>query len=111
MPVLTGKVEMQDMAQKLAKMRFWRAKWYTYGLDKHAHYDMWRVIVGTDEYHTRMSLPTRGLRITFIERKEQVGQPNARGLIRTRFRYVEARVDPLPAPLPETLEEEYMHFV
>ncbi|MHB8627676.1 MAG: hypothetical protein ACYDBJ_28545 [Aggregatilineales bacterium] len=105
MPVLTGRVEMNDLAQKLAKMRFWRAKWYAYGLDKKAHYDMWRVGIGTDEYHTRLTLPTLGLRISLIERKEQVGQPNSRGLVRMRFRYVEARVEPMPTPVPETTEE------
>ena len=109
MPVLTGRVEMNDLAQKLAKMRFWRAKWYTYGLDKKAHYDMWRVSVGTQEYHTRLTLPTLGLRITFIERKEQVGQPNSRGLVKMRFRYVEARVEPLPTPAPQP-SEDYLHL-
>jgi hypothetical protein len=90
-------------------MRFWRAKWYTYGLDKKAHYDMWRVSVNTNEYHTLLTLPTLGLRVTFIERKEQVGQPNSRGLVKMRFRYVEARVEPVP-PLAPQVTEEYFHL-
>jgi len=109
MPVLTSNFEMSDLAQKLAKMRYWRAKWYTYGMDKKAHYDMYRVAVNTDEYHTRLSLPTRGLRVTFIERVDS-GTPNARGLVKIRYRYVEARVEALPKPAPETFEEQYIHL-
>ena len=108
MPVLTSKFEMSDLAQKLAKMRYWRAKWYTYGMDKKAHYDMFRVAISSSEYHTRLSLPTQGLRVTFIERVD-TGSPNARGLVKIRYRYVEARVEALPKPAPETLEEHYIH--
>lgn len=110
MPVLTSNVEMSDLAQKLARMRYWRAKWYAYGMDRKAHYDMYRVAVNTHEYHTRLSLPTRGLRVTFIERADS-GTPNARGLVRVRFRYVEARVEALPKPAPAMLEERYIHMV
>jgi len=112
MPVLTGSVEMQDLAKQLAKMRIWRAKWYAYSLDKHSHYDMFRVSVGGGgEYHTRLSLPTRKLRITFVEHKEQVGNPNTHGLVKMRFRFIEARVDPLPAPAPEPSGTEYFRAI
>jgi len=110
MPVLTSNIEMSDLAKKLAKMRYWRAKWYTYGMDKKAHYDLYRVAVNTSEYHTRLSLPTLGLRVTFVERVD-TGTPNNRGLVKTRYRYVEARVEALPKPAPETIEEHYIHLV
>ncbi len=111
MPVLMSSVEMSDMAAKLAKMRLWRAKWYSWSLDRHAHYDMFRVSVGgSGEYHTRISLPSKNIRVLLVERKEQVGQPNSTGLIKTRFRYVEARVEPMP-PVPVLPKEEYLHVV
>lgn len=110
MPVLMSTLEMQELAAKLAKMRLWRAKWTAYGMDKQSHYDMWRVAVGTDEYHTRLTLPNKGLRITFVERREQQGQPNDRGLVRVKYRYVEARVEPVPAPTPAPQAPEYMRF-
>jgi hypothetical protein len=109
MPVLMSTLEMQELAARLAKMRLWRAKWTAYGMDKQSHYDMWRVAVGsTGEYHTRLTLPNKGLRITFVERKEQKGQANDRGLVRVKYRYVEARVEPLPAPEPPPQTPEYL---
>ncbi len=106
MPVLMSSVEMQDLAKKLAKMSYWRAKWTTWGMDRKAHYDMHRAAVAANEYHTRITLPTKGIRVIFVERKEQKGGPNNRGLVRIRFRYVEARVEPIPEPpkVEETLE-------
>ena len=61
MPILLSTAEMSELAQKLAKMRYWRAKWYAWGMDKKAHYDMYRVAVGTGEWHTRLTLPTKGI--------------------------------------------------
>jgi hypothetical protein len=102
---------MSDLAAKLAKMRLWRAKWYSWGLDRHAHYDMYRISVGgSGEYHTRISLPSKNIRVLLVERKEQVGAPNSRGLIKTRFRYVEARVEPIPTPVA-LAKEDYLHTV
>ena len=37
MPILLSTAEMSELAQKLAKMRYWRAKWYAWGMDKKAH--------------------------------------------------------------------------
>jgi hypothetical protein len=96
MPVLLSTAEMNDLAQKLAKMRFRRAKGYIRGMDKHSHLDMYRVAVGTDEWHTRWSLPTKGLWITLIEKKEEYGPPNGMGRRKIRFQYVQARVEPMP---------------
>jgi hypothetical protein len=97
MPVLIGAVEMNDLAQKLAKMRFNRAKSYVRGLDKKCRLDIFRVVVGTDQWVTRYTLPTRGLQISLIERRVETGTPDSKGIRRTRFRFVEARVEPIPA--------------
>ena|SRR5258706_4876465 len=97
MPVRVGTAEMEDLAQKLAKMRFTWAKWYIrWRVDKQARLDMYRLAVGTDQWHTRFSCPNKGIRITLIERKETVGSPDSHGYRKTRFKFLEARVEPLP---------------
>jgi hypothetical protein len=96
MPVLISTAEMNDLAQKIAKMRYNRAKGYVRGLDKLSRLDLFRVAVGTGEWHTRYALPTRGLWVTLVERKEDVGLPDAHGYRRTRFKFIEARVETLP---------------
>ncbi|MCC7208601.1 MAG: hypothetical protein IT323_14940 [Anaerolineae bacterium] len=101
MPVIMGEVEMRDLAQKLIKMRFARAKGYIRGLDKRRRLDFYRVSVADGEIQTRYTLPTLGLRITLVERRVITGAANYLGLRRTRFRYEEARVDPLPEHLRE----------
>ncbi len=96
MPVLYSTAELNELAQKLAKMPINRAKGYIRGLDRRARLELFRVIVGTDEWITRFALPTKGLRITLVERKEEYGLPDDQGHHKTRFKYVEARVEPLP---------------
>jgi hypothetical protein len=54
------------------------------------------VAVGTGEWLTRYALPTKGLLVTLVERKEPFGLPNNLGYMQTRFKYVEARVEELP---------------
>jgi hypothetical protein len=96
MPVLVSTVEMNDLAQKLVKMRFNRAKGYLRGLDRQVRLDMFRTSVGHDEWHTRFALPNKGLWVTLVERKEEFGEPSGLGHRKTRFKYVEARVEPIP---------------
>ncbi len=111
MPVLMSTAEMQQLAQKLAKMRYWRAKWYAWSLDRKAQYDMYRVAVKPQEWHTRLTLPSKGIRIIFVERKEQKGQADSRGRVQMRYRYIEALVEPIPAAVPETTGPVYTHLV
>lgn len=106
MPVLMGQVEMDDLARKLAKMRRWRAKAYIRSLDKKGRLDMFRVVVGANEWHTRYTLPTKGIRVTLVEKREEYGTPNSLGYRKTRFKYVEARVEPLPDYLRERIDEQ-----
>jgi hypothetical protein len=110
MPILLSTSDLQDLATRLSKMRLWRAKWTAYGLDKSSTYDMWRVAVGTDEYHTRISLPTKGIQVTFIEKREQKGSPSDFGYVKVKYNYVEARVAMLPKPTPEPETPEYLRF-
>ncbi len=95
MPVLTSSVEMNDLAQKLARMRFGRAKGTIRRLDRHARLDLFRVYVG-NEWQTRFTLPGKGLWVTLVEVKEEFGAPVRNDLRKTRFRFVEARVEPIP---------------
>lgn len=88
--------EMKALAEKIARMRFNRAKGYIRGLDKHGRLELFRVAVGTGEWYTRFALPTRGLLITLVEVKEEYGAPNEMGYRRTRFKFIEARVEALP---------------
>ena len=96
MPVLLSTAEMNDLAEKLAKMRFNRAKGYARGLDKHSRLELFRTVVDPNTLVTRYALPTKGLRISLIERKEPRGALSKLGYQRMRFRYVEARVEALP---------------
>ncbi len=96
MPILYSTAEMDELAKKLAKMRFNRAKGYIRGMDKHVRLELFRVIVGSDEWITRFALPTKGLWITLVERKEEHGLPDAQGHHKMRFKYIEARVEPMP---------------
>jgi hypothetical protein len=95
MPVLTGTAEMQDLAQKLVKMKFNRAKAYLRHLDRKSKIEMFRDSVGYQEIHTRFALPTKGMRVTLIEKKEYVGPVLRHGFRRSKFTFLEARVEPL----------------
>jgi ribulose 1,5-bisphosphate synthetase/thiazole synthase len=106
MPVVMGQVEMDDLARKLARMRYARAKGHIRSLDKKVRLDLYRVVVGTEQFHTRYTLPTKGLRITLIERREEYGNPNTLGLRATRFKYIECKVEPLPDYLRTRIEEQ-----
>ncbi|MCC6974574.1 MAG: hypothetical protein IT322_11250 [Anaerolineae bacterium] len=106
MPVILGQVEMDDLAKKLAKMRFNRAKAHVRSLDKKGKLDIFRVVVGANQWHTKYTLPTMGLQIILVERREETGSPNHLGFRRTRFRYVEARVEPIPDKVRERLIEK-----
>lgn len=107
MPIIMGQYEIDELAKRLAKMRFNRAKWHIRNLDPKCRLDIFRVAVG-NEWHTRYTLPTRSLRITLVERRE-VRAVTKRGLEKTRFRYVEARVEPIPEHLlPKPREEAFL---
>ena len=96
MPILYSTVEMEELAKKLAKMRFNRAKGFIRGMDKHVRLEMFRLAITTGEWHTRFALPSKGLWITLIERKEERGLPDDQGHHKMRFLYLEARVEPMP---------------
>src|SRR5258708_16540706 len=89
--------QMTNLAHTTAKMRFARAKGNIRGLDRGTNLELLRVGVGTDEWLTRYALPAKGLLITLVERKEEFGAASEMGYRKTRFKYVEARVEELPA--------------
>ncbi len=97
MPVLLSTAEMSELAQKLAKMKINKARRYIRGLDKNAKLEIFRDSVGYEQWLTRYSLPNKGLWITLVEKKEDYGAPDDRGYRKTRFKYLEAIVEPLPA--------------
>jgi len=106
MPVIMGSVEMDDLAKKLARMRYRRAIGYTRSLDLKRRLDIFRVAVGQNEWHTRFTLPTKGLRITLVERHQEYGEPNSLGYRKSRFKYIEARVEGIPDPVRERMLEK-----
>lgn len=65
-------------------------------MDKHTRLDKYRMSVGYNELHTRFALPGKGLWVTLIERQEDFGLPNPWGHRKQRWKYVEARVEPIP---------------
>ncbi|MBX3084866.1 MAG: hypothetical protein KF716_24740 [Anaerolineae bacterium] len=99
MPVLISTAEMNELAQKLAKFKYNKAMWKIRQMDKEARLDMYRDSVGFDEVHTRFALPNKNLWITLIERKEEYSLPNMWGHRKVRWKYVEARVEPIPEPV------------
>lgn len=101
MPVLTSTAEMNELATKLAKMKFAAAVTHLRWMDKHVRVDMYRISVNYNELHTRYALPERGLWVTLIERKENKGEPDRLGHIQQTFKFVEARVEPIPADVRE----------
>lgn len=101
MPVLMSNVEMNDLAQKLAKMKYDKAVWKIRQMDKAVRMDMWRISVGDDEIHTRFALLGKGLWITLVEKKEDHGLPNDLGHRKQRFKFLEARVEPIPEPVTQ----------
>lgn len=108
MPIVMGTFEMEQLAAKLAKMRFRRAQAHIRHLDKKCKLDIFRVAVGP-EWHTRYTLPTKNLRVTLVERHEWYGEPTDRGLRKARFKYLEARVEPIPAHLlPKPAEDVFL---
>ncbi len=88
--------QMTKLAQKLAKMRFNRAKGYVRGMDKHSTLELFRVVSAPGEWITRYALPDKALLVTLVERKEEFGPANELGYRKTRFKYIEARVESLP---------------
>ncbi|MBX3062548.1 MAG: hypothetical protein KF726_06205 [Anaerolineae bacterium] len=77
-------------------MKFNRAVWNVRRMDKNVRMDSWRNSVNYNELHTRFALPNKGLWITLIEKQEAFGLPDDRGYRRQRWKYVEARVEPMP---------------
>lgn len=95
MPVVVGQVEMNDLAQKISKMKYNRARNYIRRLDKNVRLDMLRVSIG-NEILTRFALPDKGLWITLVEAPEDRGL-SERGMNRIRYNFVETRVEPIPS--------------
>jgi hypothetical protein len=106
MPVVVGQYEMDELAKKLAKMRFNRAKAHIRRYDPQNQLMIFRVVVGHGEFHTKYILPNRGLQVILVEKHETYGKPNHLGIPKTRFRYVEARVEGIPEKIRQRMEEE-----
>jgi hypothetical protein len=97
MPVLLSTAEMAELAQKLAKMKINRARNHIRRLDRNGKIELYRDSVGYNRWLTRYALPNKGLWITLVEEKEDYGPPSDLGYRKTRFKYLEAIVEPLPA--------------
>ncbi len=93
MAKMTGQ-EMQELADKLIKMKINRARGYTRRLDNEVVVQMLRVGVG-GEILTRYRLPNRGVMVTLVERDHD--EPMGDGSDRLKFKpeFVEARIEPI----------------
>src|SRR5258708_39665295 len=87
MPGMTTE-QMTKLAQKLAKMRYARAKGHIRGLDRGTNLELFRVAVVTDEWLTRYALPAKGLLITLVERKEEFAASTEFCYPKTPFNYI-----------------------
>ena len=96
MPDTVNTAEMNNLAQKLIKMKFDRAKGYLRGLDRGCILEMYRDAVGTDQWLTRYALPNKNLLVTLVEQKEIAGPATDLGYVPMRCKFVEARVEELP---------------
>ena|SRR5258705_7731587 len=96
MPSTMSTDEMEKLAQKLAKMKFGRAKWYVRRLDKESNIELFRTAVGVDKWVTRFALPNKGILVSLIESKKEIGAASDLGYRKTQFIYVEALVEALP---------------
>jgi hypothetical protein len=96
MPVLLSTAEMSELAQKLAKMKINRARGHIRRLDRNVKLELFRDSVGP-HWLTRYALPNKGLSITLVEEKEDYGPLDTNGYRKTRFKYVEAIVEPMPS--------------
>lgn len=87
--------DQQELAQKLASMKYRRARKKIRQLDPKANLKIWRNGVGFNELHTTYELPTFNIRVTLVEKAviRQGGQ-NTKG-IKKDYLYTEARVEPL----------------
>jgi hypothetical protein len=88
--------DMEKLAQKLAKMKFDKAKWTARRMDKQSDIELFRTAVGTNKWITRFALPNKGLLISLVEEKEEFGAASDLGHRLTRFKYVEAIVEAIP---------------
>lgn len=90
--------ERQNLAERLAKLSYRRARGEVRRLDTAAKLKYWRNAVGR-EWHTMYELPNVGLRVTLVENPvrepiEKLG-PNGVHLVSVDPQYIEARVEEL----------------
>lgn len=85
--------DQRELAEKLAKLSYRKARREIRRLDPEANLKLWRNGVGPGEIHTMYELPTYGVRVILVEQGH--GKMNDRGGIRKSYLYTEARVEPL----------------
>jgi heterodisulfide reductase subunit A-like polyferredoxin len=86
--------EMQELADKLIKMKVNKARGYTRRLDADVVVQMMRVGVG-HEILTRYRLPNRGVVVTLVEEEHTKPAGGNGDKLKAVPAFVEARVEPL----------------
>lgn len=86
--------ERQALAERLANMKYQRARSQMRKLDPQARLKHWRNSVNMKEWHTTYELPTIGIRVILVERPETKPKEGTH-LVRSKPVYIEARVEPL----------------
>lgn len=86
--------QMQELAERLIKMPFDKAKNHVRRLDQQSQLVMWRVGVGS-EIQTRYRLPTLGVMVTLVEQAHEEKIDDEHDKLRFAPRFTEARVEVL----------------
>jgi hypothetical protein len=88
--------ERQNLAERLAKVSYKKARAQVRSLDTQAKLKYWRNAI-KHEWHTMYELPNMGLRVTLVEIpvREPISKqgPNGVHLVSVDPQYVEARVE------------------
>jgi hypothetical protein len=85
--------DRQELAERLAKLSYKKARSEIRKLDPNANLKYWRNAIGA-EWHTAYELPNEGIKISLLEKPEREAIYQS-ALVTATPVYVEARVEPL----------------
>jgi hypothetical protein len=91
--MILSEQDQQELAQKLAKMNYRKARKEIRRLDPEADLKIWRNAVGP-ETHTMYELPTFGIRVILVEERHGKTKEGRKGIM-MNYLYTEARVEPI----------------
>ena len=85
--------EQQELAERLAKLSYKKARKEIRKLDPDANLKYWRNAIGA-VWHTAYELPNKGIKVSLLEKPER--EPILQSyMVTAKPVYIEARVEPL----------------